>query len=88
MNVRVNLLFFIETLCEASKKEGYSGYIDMIKRDMMHIIDNVAPDEEGGVVNVEAARQVIRNLKDMEVIDGETMEMLDDMLVTRKKEVE
>lgn len=86
MNTRVNLLYFIVVLCEQSLKTGFMNYISMISKDIMLIIDNVAPDEDGGVVNVEAVRQVLPNLRDLGVITAEQASNFDEMLVARRKE--
>lgn len=58
MNVRVNILYFIESLCEQSIKADYPAYVAMIQRDLGTIIDAVAPNDAVGAANAETARKV------------------------------
>ena len=58
MNVRVNILYFIESLCEQSLKADYPAYVAMIQRDLGTIIDAVAPNDPVGAANAETARKV------------------------------
>ena len=58
MNTRVNMLYFIEVLCEHSTKAGYSGYTNMIRRDILQIVDTVVPNDSEGAANVGTVRKV------------------------------
>lgn len=58
MNTRINILYFIESLCDQSLAASYTSYIKMIQRDLSLIIDAVAPDDQVGAANAETARKV------------------------------
>ena len=58
MNVRVNVLYFIETLSEQSVKADYPTYVKMVQRDRWTIVDAVVPNNPEGAVNAETARKV------------------------------
>ena len=58
MNVRVNVLYFIEGLCEQSLKADYTTYLKMIQRDLWVIVDAVAPNDPEGAANAETVRKV------------------------------
>ena len=58
MNTRVNLLYFIEVLCDIGNKQGFDGYMDMVRKDLFPIIENVVPRDRSGVANVGTARRV------------------------------
>ena len=58
MNTRVNLLYFIEILCDLGSKQGFDGYMNMIRKDLFPIIENVVPADGSGVANVGTARRV------------------------------
>lgn len=58
MNTRVNLLYFIEILCDLSPKAGFNGYIDMIKEDLFQIVNSVAPSDGTGAANTGTVRRV------------------------------
>lgn len=58
MNTRVNLLYFIEVLCEQGSKQSFDGYTNMIRKDLLPIFESVAPADGSGVANVGTARRV------------------------------
>lgn len=58
MNTRVNMLYFIEVLCELSLKAEYTGYVKMIQRDLLQIVDTVVPNDPEGAANVGTVRKV------------------------------
>lgn len=58
MNTRVNMLYFIEVLCELSLKVDYAGYVKMIQRDLLQIVDTVVPNDPEGAANVGTVRKV------------------------------
>jgi CTD kinase subunit gamma len=59
MNTRVNILYFIETLCEQSLKADYAAYVKMIQRDLRTIVDAVAPNDPEGAANAETVKKVL-----------------------------
>lgn len=58
MNVRVNILFFIETLCDLSLKAEYPEYVTLVQRDLKTIVSAVATESTEGAVNFEAVKKV------------------------------
>lgn len=58
MNVRVNVLYFIESLCEQSLKAEYPAYVKMIQRGLRLIVDAVAPNDPEGAANAETVLKV------------------------------
>jgi CTD kinase subunit gamma len=58
MNTRVNMLYFIEVLCDMSMKTEYRGYVKMIQRDLIQIVDTVVPNDPEGAANVGTVRKV------------------------------
>jgi CTD kinase subunit gamma len=58
MNTRANIMFFIEHFLDMAAKEGHSNYVKMIQRDIIRIVDAVAPDSGPGAANVKVARLV------------------------------
>ncbi len=63
-HARVNVLFFLQTLCEASAAAGFTGYIDMATRDMLRIARAVAsPQSSAGLANLAPTRKVLGELR-------------------------
>jgi CTD kinase subunit gamma len=62
INVRANIVYFLEDLVELARREKYYPYICMIERDFSKIIDHAIPLDGLGVVNVNCVRYVCLNL--------------------------
>lgn len=58
MNNRANIMYFLEALCDMAQRENHHDYIRMIQRDIMRIVDAVAPDDGSGAANVKVVRKV------------------------------
>ncbi|RPA80843.1 hypothetical protein BJ508DRAFT_362287 [Ascobolus immersus RN42] len=85
-NFKVNIIYFLEMLCELSLVQGYMDYVEYIRRDLVEICDFAAPVEGGGCVNIEAVRMVLKSLKEKGVLDDEEWKGVDEMLVDRNRE--
>ncbi|KAF1812638.1 hypothetical protein P152DRAFT_514242, partial [Eremomyces bilateralis CBS 781.70] len=57
MNVRANILFFVEHLCDLAQRENHLDFVQMIQKDIIRIIDAVAPSDGSGATNVKLARK-------------------------------
>lgn len=58
MNTRANIMFFIEQLLDMATKEGHDNYVKMIQRDIIRIVEAVAPEHRTGAANVGILRLV------------------------------
>lgn len=58
MNNRANIMYFIEHLCDLAVRESHLAYVQMMQRDIQHVIDAVAPPDGSGAANVKVARRV------------------------------
>lgn len=58
MNNKANIMYFIEVLCEASSREGHMEYVRMVQRDVLRVVDSVAPEDGSGRQNVGVVRTV------------------------------
>lgn len=72
MNNRVNLLYFIEHLLDASQAKNSSNYIQMIQSDLPIIVDSVAPDDPSGLQNIGSVRKVLTKIRDKSFIMSST----------------
>lgn len=70
LNSRVNIIYFLETLCDYSYRNGCNSYISMIRKDIAKIVRAVAPPGPHGAANISAVRKVIENLKNKAYIDN------------------
>lgn len=58
MNTRANIMYFIEHFLDLAQRDGHSDYIRMMQRDIIRVVDAVAPDDGSGAANVKVVRKV------------------------------
>ena len=51
-------MYFIEHFLELAQKEGHTDYVRMIQRDIIRVVDAVAPEDGSGAANVKIVRKV------------------------------
>ncbi|KAH8705749.1 CTD kinase subunit gamma CTK3-domain-containing protein [Talaromyces proteolyticus] len=73
MNNRANILYFIEHFCDMATKENHLNYVRMIQRDILTIVDTVAPADGSGAANVKHVRRVLQGLQDKEVLSSDSV---------------
>ena len=55
-------MYFIEHFLEMAQKDGHVDYVRMMQRDIIRVVDAVAPDDGTGAANVKVVRKVRRNV--------------------------
>ncbi|KAF2634772.1 hypothetical protein P280DRAFT_511662 [Massarina eburnea CBS 473.64] len=95
MNNRANIMFFIDVLCEMAGKEdsgggsgnggGYGGvgYVRMMQRDIMRVVDAVCPVDGTGAANVRVVRKVLQSLQHKSILLPETLTELERLIKER-----
>jgi len=83
MNNRANIMYFIEHLCDASQRESHPMYIHMMRRDILRVIDAVAPSDGSGAANVKVVRRVLAGLQAKSVLLPQTVVELEECLKER-----
>lgn len=58
MNTRANIMYFIEHFLDLAHRDGSNDYIRMMQRDIIRVVDAVAPDDGSGAANVKVVRKV------------------------------
>ncbi|KAL6704850.1 hypothetical protein ACN47E_007533 [Coniothyrium glycines] len=88
MNIRANIMFFVECLCEMAVKENTErgdssamGYVRMLQRDILAVVECVV-GEEGA--NVRVVRKVLQTLQGLRILLPETVSELDMVLKSRE----
>ncbi|CEL00722.1 Putative Sporulation protein [Aspergillus calidoustus] len=84
MNNRANILYFIEHFCEMATKEGHLPYVRMIQRDILRVVDCVAPADGSGAANVKHVRRVLNGLQSKEILSAATIAEIDAGLKDRE----
>lgn len=55
-------MYFIEHLCDLAQRENHLEFVRMMQRDILRVIDAVAPSDGSGAANVKVVRRVCLNL--------------------------
>lgn len=80
MNNRANIMYFLPSLCDAAKEKGELGYVRMMERDILRIVDAVAPDDGSGAANVKVVRKVLKQLEGKQFLQPQTVVELEECI--------
>nr|POE79836.1 ctd kinase subunit gamma [Quercus suber] len=83
MNNRANIMYFLPALCDTAKSQNELGYVRMMERDILRIIDLVAPDDGSGAANVKVVRKVLSQLRGKGFLQEQTVVELEECIVGR-----
>jgi len=83
MNVRANIMYFIEHFLDMASKDGHADYIRMMQRDIIRVVDAVAPDDGSGAANVKVVRRVLRGLRSKNFLDAQAVREIEEVLKER-----
>lgn len=57
-NNKANIMYFIEHFLDLAHKDGHVDYVRMMQRDIIRVVDAVAPDDGTGAANIKVVRKV------------------------------
>ena len=56
--MRANIMYFIEHFLDMAHRDGHHEYVGMMQRDIIRVVDAVAPDDGSGAANIKVVRKV------------------------------
>lgn len=77
-------MYFLEQLCDMATREKHLGFVHMIQRDIMRIVDAAAPADGSGAANVKHVRRVLNGLQSKSILSHQTVVELDACLKERE----
>ena len=83
LNNRANIFYFFETLCDVAAAAHHIEFVRMMERDILRIVDLVAPEDGSGAANVKVVRKVLRNLAGKKYLQQQTVDELEDCIKDR-----
>ncbi|KAG6015527.1 hypothetical protein E4U43_005142 [Claviceps pusilla] len=83
MNTRANIMFFIEHFLDLAK-DGHADYVRMMQRDIIRVVDAVAPDDGSGATNVKVVRRVLQGLQSKGHLEFQAVSQIEDVLKERE----
>jgi len=76
INLRANIMFFIEHLCDLAKREGHMEYVENVRRDLERIVGLVAPGTRAGGMNIRVVRKVLLSFQDKKILSQQQVTRL------------
>ncbi|CAG8717851.1 9430_t:CDS:1, partial [Racocetra persica] len=83
---RMNLFYFLDSLCVKSKKVEFNKYIEYIQRDLKKIVVDYVCEREDGCFNLVNTLKVLSNWKEKSYFDVSVIESAERVLLDWKKE--
>ncbi|KAH6668910.1 CTD kinase subunit gamma CTK3-domain-containing protein [Halenospora varia] len=83
MNNRANIMYFIEHLCDMAARENHHDYVRMMQRDILRVVDAVAPEDGSGAANVKVVRKVLQGLQSKSFLLAQTVSEIEECLKER-----
>ncbi|KAK5118350.1 hypothetical protein LTR62_002863 [Meristemomyces frigidus] len=83
MNNRANIMYFLPALCDVAREKGEVSYGRMMERDILRIVDAVAPDDGSGAANVKVVRKVLAVLEGKGFLQKQTVLELEECIIGR-----
>ncbi|RGP76531.1 ctd kinase subunit gamma [Fusarium sporotrichioides] len=84
MNIRANIMYFIEHFLDMAQRDGHPDYIRMMQRDIIRVVDAVAPDDGSGAANVRVVRKVLQGLQGKGYLESQAVIQIEDVIKERE----
>ena len=76
-------MYFIEHLCDMAARENHHDYVRMMQRDILRVVDAVAPEDGSGAANVKVVRKVLQGLQAKQFLLAQTVAEIEECLKER-----
>lgn len=83
MNNRANIMYFIEHFCDLARRENHLEFVRMMQRDILAVVDAVAPEDGSGAANVKVVRRVLAGLQSKSLLAADTVAEIEALLSSR-----
>ncbi|KAK4169307.1 CTD kinase subunit gamma CTK3-domain-containing protein [Cladorrhinum sp. PSN259] len=83
VNSRANIIYFIDHFLDLANREGYREYMKMMQRDIIRVVDAVAPEDGSGAANIKVLKKFLHGLQNKSFLDAETVAQIEEVLRDR-----
>ncbi|CAK7271999.1 hypothetical protein SEPCBS119000_004894 [Sporothrix epigloea] len=87
LNKRANIMYFIEHFLEMAQREGRNDYAGMMQRDIIRVVDAVAPESGQGAANVKVVRRVLRGMQQKGLLEAQAVTEIEEVLKERETDL-
>ena len=81
-------MYFLEQFLDLAHKDGNREYVRMIQRDIIRVVDAVAPDDGSGAANVRVVRKVLQNLHTKGYLETQAVTQIEEVIKERETTAE
>ncbi|KAF8979220.1 hypothetical protein BGZ46_005688 [Entomortierella lignicola] len=83
INAKMNIFYVLDSICQQSHKAGFTGYIDLIQRNLPKIIECVTPSGPKGNVNVAGTKKVLEQWRSKKLFQDGVIDKVEAPLLSR-----
>ncbi|KAF9347559.1 hypothetical protein BGX26_000968 [Mortierella sp. AD094] len=83
INARMNIFYVLDSICHQSHKAGFSGYIDLIQRNLPKIIECVTPSGPKGNVNIAGTKKILEQWRSKKLFQDSVIDKVEIPLLSR-----
>lgn len=80
-------MYFIEHFLELAQREGHNDYVGMLQRDIIRVVDAVAPESGQGAANVKVVRRVLQGLQQKGFLEAQAVTEIEEVLKERETDL-
>ncbi|KAF9901318.1 hypothetical protein EC991_006274 [Linnemannia zychae] len=84
LNTRMNIFYVLDSICHQSHKAGFSGYIDLIQKNLPKIIECVTPSGPKGNVNVAGTKKILELWRARKLFSESALDKVEKPLLARE----
>ncbi|KAG0258130.1 hypothetical protein BGZ95_005048, partial [Linnemannia exigua] len=84
LNTRMNIFYVLDSICHQSHKAGFSGYIDLIQKNLPKIIECVTPSGPKGNVNVAGTKKILELWRVRKLFSDSAIDKVEKPLLSRE----
>ncbi|OAA55057.1 sporulation protein [Niveomyces insectorum RCEF 264] len=87
LNTRANIMYFLEHFLELAQRAGHNDYVGMLQRDIIRVVDAVAPESGQGAANVKVVRRVLQSLQHKGFLERQAVTEIEEVLKERETDL-
>ncbi|KAG0317630.1 hypothetical protein BGZ97_005095 [Linnemannia gamsii] len=80
----MNIFYVLDSICHQSHKAGFSGYIDLIQKNLPKIIECVTPSGPKGNVNVAGTKKILELWRARKLFSESALDKVENPLLSRE----
>ncbi|KAI8605885.1 CTD kinase subunit gamma CTK3-domain-containing protein [Dissophora ornata] len=84
INAKMNIFYVLDSICHQSQKAGFSGYIDLIQKNLTRIIECVTPSGPTGNVNVAGTKKILESWRAKKLFHEVAIDKVEKPLLARE----